>query len=414
MKMREANQEACKRILEARPVWTDVRLARDVIPGMKKNLVLHTGPAIEWERMCRPQKAAITAAMILEGLCDDIDEAEVLIKRGQVELDVNQNHQAVGPMAGPISSSMAVAVVENRTYGNLAFAGPFNTGRKSPVYTGNITTQAIDIQRWLAEVWAPATSQALHQLGGIDGRALAGRALLMGDELHNRNLAATSLFLNEITKGYLMASLPGDVLLEVMTFMQENIEMFWATPHLAVCKAMLDPAQGIENCSIVTNMASNGVEFGIVVSGLGNRYFSAPAPMVKGTYFPGFSDKEANPDLGGSRIKETAGFGGMCIASSPAMGLLLGERMKDIVAQTLQMYEITTVENPAYQIPYLDFRGVPTGIDLIKVVETGITPIIDTAINHREENHPFIGVGITIAPLECFEKALQYLANAKG
>ena len=406
MNTEKANQEAVKRILDARPVWKDVRIAGEVIPGMKKNRIFHTGPPIEWDRMCIPQKASITGAMIFEGFCRDMKEAEVLIKKGEVELDINQNHQCIGPMSGPISYSMAVCEIENKTFGNKAYSGPINSGRKAPIYFGMFTQEAIEVQKWLRDVFAPATSKALKTIGGIDARALCGKAVLMGDELHNRNQAATAIFFTEIIHGYIEADLPKDTFREILSFIAENIEMFWATPHLAVCKSMLDPAHGIEGSTVCTKMSDNGVEFGIMVAGLKNKWFTAPAPMVKGLYFPGFAEKDCNPDLGGSRIKETAGFGGMCIATSPAICLLVGGTPKQTVEHTLNMYEITLAENPAYQVPYLDFRGIPTGIDVQKVVETGITPIITTAINHKSENIGHIGVGITISPIESFEKAL--------
>jgi len=403
----QANIEACNRILDARPVWKDVKLAGEVIPGMKKNRIFHTGPPIEWQRMCLPQRASITGAMMLEGLCENMEDAEHLVKRGEVELDINPNHHAIGPMSGPISYSMAVCVVENITYGNKAYAAPFNTGRKNPLYFGMYTQEAIELQKWIADVWAPATSKALNMIGGIDCRALVGESILMGDEQHNRNQAATALFINEIIKGYVQLDLPKDTLIEILDYMMANKEMFWATPHLAVCKAMMDPAHGIDHSTIVTCMSSNGTEFGVQVSGLKNNWFTAPSPQVKGLFFPGYSDKDAHADLGGSRIKETAGFGGMCIASSPAMCLLIGGKVEEVMKHTLNMYEITVMENSAYQIPYLDFRGIPTGIDVIKVVETGITPVITTGINHKKANFGHIGVGVTISPLECFEKALE-------
>jgi hypothetical protein len=406
MDIESANQEACKRILEARPVWKDVKIAEEVIPGMKKNRIFYSGPPIEWERMCVPQKASITGAMIFEGLCSNMREAGELIKKGEVELDINQNHNAIGPMSGPISASMAVCVVENTTFGNKAYAAPINTGRKSPLYFGVFTKEAVEIQKWIRDVWAPATSKALEIIGGIDCRALVGKSLLMGDEQHNRNIAATSLFYMEIIPGYIQADLPKDIFIEIMIFMTENHEMFWATPHLAGCKSMMDPAHGIKNSTVVTKMSSNGVEFGIMVSGLKDKWFAAPAPKVRGLYFSGFAEEDANLDLGGSRIKETAGFGGMCIASSPAMCLLIGGKVKDAIQQTLNSYEITLTENPAYQIPYLDFRGIPTAIDIRKVLEMNITPVIITGINHKKENFGHIGVGVSISPIECFEKAL--------
>ena len=313
MDIQSANEEACKRILEAQPAWKDVKIAGDVIPGMKKNSIFHTGPPIEWDRMCLPQKASITGAMILEDLCSNMEEAEELIKKGEIELDINQNHSAIGPMSGPISSSMAVCEIENVTFGNKVYAAPFNTGRKSPLYFGVFTEEAIEIQKWIADIWAPATSKALQILGGIDCRSLVGKSILMGDEQHNRNQAATALFINEIINGYIQSDLPKDIFNEILNYMKENSEMFWATPHLAVSKSMMDPAHGIDNSTVVTKMSSNGTDFGIMVSGLKDRWFTAPAPRIKGMYFPGFSEEDAHLDLGGSRIKETAGFGGMCI-----------------------------------------------------------------------------------------------------
>ncbi|MGD0916170.1 MAG: DUF1116 domain-containing protein [Thermodesulfobacteriota bacterium] len=407
MDTEKANQEALKKILDAHPVWKDVKIAGEVIPGMKKNRIFHTGPPIEWERMCIPMKASITGAMAFEGFCSNMQEAEELIKKGEVELDINQNHSSIGPMAGTISASMAVCEVENTTFGNKAYSGPINTGRKPQIYCGMFTKEAVDIQKWIADIWAPATSKALQIIGGIDARVLVGKSILMGDEQHNRNQAATALFLTEIIRGYVQADLPKDTFLEILNFMNDNIAMFWATPHLAVCKSMLDPAHGIENSTVVSKMSNNGVQFGIMVSGLKGNWFTAPSPPVEGLYFPGFKKEDALVDLGGSRIKETAGFGGMCMASSPAMLLQVPGKPKDAIETTLKMYEITVGENPAYQIPYLDFRGIPTGIDVRRVVETNITPLICTAINHKKENVGYIGVGIVNAPLECFEKALM-------
>ena len=406
MDMGKANEEAYRRILEAHPVWKDVKIAGEVIPGMKKNRIFHTGPPIEWDRMCLPMKASITGAMIFEGFCSNLQEAEELVKKGEVQLDINTNHSAVGPMSGPISASMAVCEIENTTFGNKAYSGPINTGRKPQVYTGIYKKDAIEIQKWIRDVWAPATSKALKIIGGIDARVLVGKAILMGDELHNRNQAATALFLAEIMKGYIRADLPKETFIGILDFMTENIDMFWATPHLAVCKSMLDPAYGIENSTVVTTMSNNGVEYGIMVSGIKGRWFTAPSPPVKGLYFTGFSADDSLADLGGSRIKETAGFGGMCAASSPAICLAVGGKPKEMLEHTLNMYEITVGENPAYQIPYLDFRGIPTAIDVVKVVETGFTPVITTAINHKKENIGYIGVGVTISPFECFEKAV--------
>ena len=58
------------------------------------------------------------------------------------------------------------------------------------------------------------------------------------------------------------------------------------------------------------------------------------------------------------------------------------------------MYEITVGEGQAYKIPALDFRGSATGIDVLKVIETGIRPIINTGIAHKDPGVGQVGAGI--------------------
>lgn len=178
---------------------------------------------------------------------------------------------------------------------------------------------------------------------------------------------------------------------------------------MPACKCTLDAAKGIPYSTIVTTQARNGTEFGIRVSGIdgGNRWFTAPAEIIDGLYFPGYSQEDANPDIGDSVITETCGIGGFAMATAPAIVQFVGGTPQDAVNYTTSMYEITTVENNVYTIPFLNFRGTPTGIDIRKVVETGIRPVINTGIAHKDPGVGQVGAGIVHPPMKCYEDALE-------
>jgi hypothetical protein len=75
------------------------------------------------------------------------------------------------------------------------------------------------------------------------------------------------------------------------------------------------------------------------------------------------------------------------------------------------MGEIALARHPKWTIPALEFSGAPTGIDVRRVVETGIAPAINTGIAHRKAGVGQVGAGVARAPLSCFEQALAAFAD---
>mgnify|MGYP000262394584 CR=1 FL=1 len=409
MDIEAANEVAIRRILDSQPVLVGIGRALDVIPGMRPNLILHAGPPIPWERMCGPLRGAVIGALVYEGLARDEQEALEVAASGEVHFEPCHHHGAVGPMAGVVSASMPVYIVENRTFGTRAYAN-LNEGYGKVLRYGAYGAEVLERLRWINERVAPAIGRALERMGGVDMKALIARQLTMGDEGHNRNVAGSALFARVLAPHLARLDLDSDTLHDVFRYLAEN-DLAILNPVMAACKATMDAAHGIEGSTVVTCMARNGTEFGIRVSGLGDRWFTAPAEIPKGLYFPGFGDADANPDIGDSTITETAGIGAFAMAASPAIVRFVGGTPKEAMNATLEMYEITLTENPAFAIPQLDFRGTPTGIDIRKVVRTGITPRINTGIAHREPGVGQIGAGLVRAPMACFEEAVRAMAR---
>jgi hypothetical protein len=406
----QANTTAINRLMEARPILKAVATARDVIPGMKDNLFLHAGPPIEWARMSGPLRGAIIGAMIFEGIAKSEAEATSMVERGEVEFDSCHHHGTVGPMAGVTSASMKVYVVENAEHGNKSFSN-LNEGYGKVLRYGAYSEDVLKRLRWMNDVLGVALGDALAGSNGIDMRALIAEALHMGDEGHNRNKAGSLLYLKLISP--LIAKVVKDnaVESEILQFIGDNA-LSVLNPVMAACKAMTDAAHGIEGSTIVTTMARNGTDFGIRVSGLGEKeWFTAPAEIPVGLFFSGFSQDDANPDIGDSAITETAGIGGFAMATAPAIVTFVGGTPKDAVNATLEMYEITFGESKYFTMPVLDFRGTPTGIDLRKVVELGITPRINTGIAHKNAGVGQVGAGLVRPPLKIFEDAIIAFAE---
>jgi hypothetical protein len=408
-----ANQTAVERMMSARPILKAVATARDVIPGMKDNLFLHAGPPIEWARMSGPLRGAIVGAMLLEGLAANETEATTMAEKGEVEFDPCHHHGAVGPMAGVISASMKVYVVENAEQGNKSFSN-LNEGYGKVLRYGAYSEDVLKKLRWMNDVLGSALADALAQSNGIDLRALIAEALHMGDEGHNRNKAGSLLYLKQLSP--LIAKVVKDdaVESEILQFVGDNA-LSVLNPVMAACKVMTDAAHGVEGSTIVTTMARNGTDFGIRVSGLGEKqWFTAPAEIPVGLFFSGFTQDDANPDIGDSAITETAGIGGFAMATAPAIVTFVGGTPKDAMNATLEMYEITFAESKYFTMPALDFRGTPTGIDLRKVVELGIMPRINTGIAHKNAGVGQVGAGLVRPPLKMFEDALVAFAEKYG
>jgi hypothetical protein len=404
-KIEAANQEAATRILKAKPTLVNVSTAGDAIPGMKKNMILHAGPPVSWERMCGPMQGAIIGGLLLEGLAKGREEAEALAASGDIVFEPCHHHSAVGPMAGVVTWSMPVWVLENKTFGNRAYC-TLNEGLGKVLRYGAFSEEVIARLKWMAEELAPTLREALSKHGEIDMKTMIAQALQMGDEGHNRNRAGTSLFIRELAPDLVRLDRDRDKIAEVFAFMHGN-DHFFLNLTMPSCKCTVDPGADIEGSSVIVTMARNGTDFGIRVSGLGDQWFTGPASMVDGLYFPGYSAKDAAPDIGDSVITETAGIGGFAMAAAPAIVKFVGGAPKDAIKFTKHMYDITVTENDVYQIPVLDFRGTPTAIDLIKVVETGILPAVNTGIAHKEPGIGMVGAGLVRPPEKCFHDALE-------
>jgi len=405
----KANEKALKRVLNARPVWIDVEKAIDVIPGMKKNLILHAGPAVTWDRMSGSQRGAVMGALMYEGLAKSPEEAEKLAASGEIEFDPCHHHHTVGPMAGIVSASMPVVVVENETFGNRAF-NTLNEGIGKVLRMGAYSPDVIERLKWMENVMLPVLSKAIKKAGKMELKPIIAEALTMGDELHNRSRAASYLLFAKITP-YLLQTIEGvKNTNDVINFMQANIHTFLPFV-MASCKASLDPARNIEGSTLVTVMSRNGTDWGIQVSGLGDEWFIAESPIPDVLLFPGFKKEDVGRDIGDSSIMETAGLGGLAIAAAPAIIKFVGGNVKLAVSKNLAMYEITIGENNVYQIPYFDFRGTPTGIDIRKVVEKNLAPFIDTGVAHKDPGVGQVGAGLLDAPMEVFKKAVVAFAK---
>jgi len=412
MNLENANIEATQRMIEARPVLVGMGKAIDVIPGMRDELLLHAGPPITWERSSGPMRGAIIGALIFDGKAKDETEAKNLVLSGKIKLEPCHHHQAVGPMAGIICPSMSVYILENKTHGNYSYSN-LNEGYGKVLRYGAYSTEVLDRLHWMEEVMAPVLGQAILSTGGIDLRALLAEALHMGDEGHNRNKAGSILFTKTLAPHIVRAAKDSEAAAKILQFMGDNA-LNVLNPVMAACKGMVDAAHNVEGSTIVSVMARNGTDFGIRVSGLGDQWFTAPVAVPRGLYFPGFTEQDASGDIGDSTITETAGIGGFAMASAPAIVTFVSGTPKDAMNATLEMYEICFTEHRYFTIPPLDFRGTPTGIDIRKVVETGITPRVNTGIAHKEAGVGQVGAGLVRPPMEMFEQALLAYAERYG
>jgi hypothetical protein len=401
-----ANREATKRIIQGCPMLVGMGIARDVIPGYHDRLLLHAGPPITWKRMCGPQRGAVMGALVYEGSATDEEEAASMAASGEITFAPCHHYHSVGPMAGIISPSMPVFIVENQTFGNVAYATQ-NEGLGKVLRYGAYGPEVYERLRWMEDVLYPTLKAAIESIeGGIDLRALISQALHMGDECHNRNRAGTSLFLRAVTPAVMRTCPDRERMAEVFEFIDGN-DHFFLNLSMAAGKAMLEPAEGVQGATILTVMARNGTDFGIRMAAMPERWFVAPAGKVDGLYLPGFSEEDANPDIGDSTVTETAGFGGFAMASAPAIARFVGGTPQEALEATREMYEICFTEHEHFTIPALNFRGTPLGIDVRKVAEIGILPRLNTGIAHKKPGIGMVGAGVLRAPEACFAEAFE-------
>jgi hypothetical protein len=400
-------------MLAGEPVLVDVVSAAAAIPELAGRVILHAGPPLSWQRMCGPMRGAVTGIAVFEGWAKDLADAGRQAAAGAFAFHPNHHFGAVGPMTGMTTASQPVMVVENRAFGNRAYCA-INEGLGKVMRFGGNDAEVLDRLRWLKDVLGPALGRALRETGGIALKPLIARGLTMGDEMHQRNVACSSLLLRQLAPALARTAGSTAELAATLAFVGGN-DQFFLNVGMAMGKALTDPARNIAGSSVVTAMSRNGTDFGIRVSATGDRWFTAPVEMPTGIYFPGFSEQDANPDMGDSAIVETIGLGAFAMAAAPAVvGYVGAGRASQAASFTRSMAELTVGANPAWTIPAMDFAGVPTGIDIRLVVETGLAPTINTGIAHREPGVGQIGAGIVKAPLKCFEDALVAFAETVG
>jgi hypothetical protein len=404
-----ANAEAVRRLDQAEPVLVDVVPAREVVPGLGERMVLHAGPPVGWLRMSGAQRGAVIGMLLFEGWASSPEQATAMLEAGEIELDANHEHQAVGPMAGTISPSLPLYVVEDRANGTRAFCRNVEGMQQFGAYG----EAALAILTAWRDIHAPALSAALRHSGPLELKPLLARGIEMGDELHNRPNATTLMFGVDMGRRMVRAGVAAEAI-------ASTLDLCYYNPYtalglsMAAGKAMSESLRDLEYSTVVRVMARNGTDFGIKVAGLGDRWFVAPAPLADGVYWPGFSEADANPDMGDSAITETVGWGGCVIAGAPAILALTGGTPADAFDWTRQNASISLARSSNYKLPALAFEGAPLGIDIRRVVETGTTPVIDSAIAHRQPGIGMIGSGIVRAPFACFQQALQAFEQEYG
>jgi hypothetical protein len=403
-----ANRTALERIVAAEPRWVGIATARDAV-GIETGQFLHAGPPITWERASGPMRGALIAAMLYEGMAETPEQAAAIGEAGDLELAPCHSRGAVGPMAGVVSPSMPMFAIQNATFGNTAYC-TLNEGLGKVLRYGAYGQEVIDRLRWMQDVLGPAMDAAVQQLGSMDVRAIIVQAMQMGDELHNRNRAASALFVREVVPPLLEAGIASSDLADVVRFINGN-EHFFLNLGMPAAKSALDPARDLPGSSVVVAMARNGTDFGIQTSGTGDRWFTAPASVPDGLFLGDYGPDDANPDIGDSTITETAGMGGFAMAAAPAIVRFVGGQAADALLATRSMYAISLGEHPHFQIPILEFRGTPVGIDVTRIVRTGIVPAVNTGIAGKVPGTGQVGAGLVTPPMEVFTAAVRALAG---
>lgn len=410
-KIDAANKEAVERIVKSHPMLIGYAPALEVVPGMTKETILHAGPPVAWEDMAGAMQGAIMGALVFEELAGNLEEAAELAASGKITFSPCHEHGCVGSMSGITSASMFMHIIKNKTYGNVSYTNLSEQLAKI-LRMGANDQSVIDRLVWMRDVLGPMLRDAVKLSGEIDLRMMLAQAIHMGDEDHNRNIAGTLLLQQKLTPYLVQTDFTTEQKKEVFEFIASS-DYFSGPTWMAFCKNSLDAGHGIKNSSIVTTMCRNGYEFAIRLSHFeGFNWFIGPAQVVKGPMMAGFKPEDSGRDIGDSSITETFGIGAFAMAAAPAIVPLVGGTVEEALNVSRDMMEITTTTNPNITIPILDFRGLATGIDARKVIETGMLPQINTAIAHKDAGVGMIGTGLVKPPFECFEKAIIAFADA--
>lgn len=401
-----ANKEALGKINSAEPVLVDIKSAIDVVPGMTKKSIFHAGPPIKWENMCGPMRNGIICGLLYEELAETPEEAKEMVEAGEIELAPCHEHMAVGGMTGVTTASTQVFVVKNETYGNKAYCHLHEGYKDEAMHFGSLKfDEVISHLNWMKDVLVPVLRVGIESMGGLNVKNVFAQALQTGlDDLHSRYPVANSIFIKRIIPHIVRSDLDKEKVALSFDFLDKS-DIFFLHVGMAACRATIDPAKNIKYSTVATTFCRNGIELGIRVSDLGDQWFTGPADIIRGPAFPGYKQEDSVLDLGDSSITETVGLGGIIAPT--------GMRLIDSIKHLKDMRQIAVGESKYYLLPILDFQGTPTGFDMRKVVETGIQPVINTAMAHKVKGGK-IGAGITRAPMECFEKALEAFSEKYG
>jgi Protein of unknown function (DUF1116) len=404
-----ANRLAVDRMLAVQAHLVDVRPAREAL-GLTTGEFLHAGPPVSWDRASGPLRGAVIGAALFEGLADDPEAAATLAEHGQITLEPCHHRGAVGPMAGVVSPSMWMLVLEDGATGGRAYCS-LNEGLGRVLRYGAYSPDVIDRLRWMSAVLGPLLQGAVRSHGPVNVTAILAQMVQMGDEAHNRNRTGTLMLLRDLFGSLVTSPFRSEEIAEAAAFIGSN-DHFFLNLAMPACKLALDAARDIAGSTMVVAMARNGTDFGIQVAGAGSQWFTAPALTPQGLFLGGYGPGDASPDIGDSAITETAGLGGFAMAAAPAIARLVGGTVAGAIATTRRMYEITLAEHPLFTVPALEFRGVPAGIDVTLVTRTGILPQINTGMAGRIPGTGQVGAGLVTPPPEVFPAALRALARA--
>jgi len=403
----EINTKIVESIGSSKISWIDVCRADEVVPGLEGKTLYHAGPPLDPSTMCSAMCNAVYGALVYEGWAEDLEKAILIVQSGDIRFDSAHDHSALGPMAGIISPTMPVVVMENTTFGNRSYV-TLNEGLGKTLRFGANDSSVIERLQWIDTILGPLLKEALQLSGPVDVTTIMARAVQRGDECHNRNKAATSLLIRKIAPWLVRTSFSKEDIADVLIFMDSN-DHFFLNLSMAATKATMDVAHKIKGGSLVSCMAANGVEFGIKVCGCGKKWYTSSAECAEGNYFKGYGIDDANPVMGDSYISETAGLGGVAMGLAPGIVQFIGGTVQEAITGTLEMYSITAAEHPLYKIPSMDFRGTPLGIDVRLVLEKSILPIINTGIAHKKPGIGQIGAGRFRPPNRCFKLAASDL-----
>ncbi|MFC4784077.1 DUF1116 domain-containing protein [Nocardioides sp. MAHUQ-72] len=414
---RDANRRALARMLGVTAHLVDVAPASELL-GLEPGQFLHAGPPITWDRASGPLRGALMGGAALEGLVEDPEDAVALFEKGgNVSLEPCHHRSSVGPMAGVVTPSMWMFVLEDLETGARTHCS-LNEGLGKVLRYGAYGPDVLTRLRWMRDVLGPLLQQSVRTTvagaGPVDVTGILTQMLQMGDEAHNRNRAGTLMLLRDLAPAMVGSAAEAGFaqadVAEVLRFIGGN-DHFFLNLAMPACKLALDAARGTEGSTMVVAMARNGTDFGIQVAGTGDEWFTGPAQLADGLFLGDYGPDDANPDIGDSAITETAGIGGFAMATAPAIVRLVGGSVPDALATTRRMHEITLGENPRWSVPVLEFQGVPSGIDVTRVCRTGILPQINTGMAGRQAGVGQVGAGLVTPPAEIFPKALARLAE---